>query len=374
MKKGRIFFATLVMILLLASNVMAATKRTEADAVNNSKNTVNEEDIITITYPYFYGHKFHTGQKIVSRGTKIIDKETGKELKAQWVDKEGNPIKEYTFYDDGSGYVNLYFKIDMNSLTEKERVWVEETINRGISETKFVTMVKYIKYIGLFGLAIFIICCILQITKKVKDESELSTEQFRSQNSKDARDDTDDEEHDDDNEEDPDYVWDENEQDIKTAKERLQRLFPYTSFTISESDLYDSYGRFDSSDGNTYELAIKPGLGYEAYALFERNTGKVIDDWVVVDENEEDEDKEHDRIAVMAKERLQSIFPGTSFVINDYWNDGDAEFEEEPLACLISYDSGFHAYTVSYVEYMSDMSLVFVHDMQTGKLIDNFTC
>lgn len=94
---------------------------------------------------------------------------------------------------------------------------------------------------------------------------------------------------------------------------------------------------------------------------------------VVVDENEEDEDKEHDGIVVMAKERLQSIFPGTSFVINDYWNDGNAEFEEEPLACLIYHDSVFHAYTVSYVEYMSDMSLVLAHDMQTGKLIDSFT-
>jgi len=151
-------------------------------------------------------------------------------------------------------------------------------------------------------------------------------------------------------------------------------LFPFTSFTVSESDIYDSYGRFDTTDGNTYELAKQPGLGYVAYVLFDRHTDKVIDDWINIDkEDEEDEDKERNRIAVMAKSRLQSIYPGTSFVINNYWNDDLVEFEEEPLACLISHDAGFHAYTVTCVEYTSNMALILIHDTWTGKLIDSFT-
>ena len=381
MGKGRIFFASLaIMILLIATNVMAAAKEPDPGNINNNKNIVNEEDIITITYPYFYGYYVPVGQEMVIRNANIelVVKNTGKKLNAQMVNEDGTPIEKYTFFADGTGFVNLYFKINPTGLTEKERVAIEEKSKKqdkdinDIAKEEAPENVNHV-HIKIFVIIICIIgmvCCWMYLLKSIPKPQ--NKKHDCSENNEEDEEDKDYIREED--EEDEDYVWDENEQDIKTAKERLQRLFPFTSFTVSESDIYDSYGRFDTIDGNTYELAEQSGLGYVTYVLFDRHTGKVIDDWFVVDEeDEEDEDKEWNRIAVMAKSRLQSIYPGTSFVINNYWNDDLVEFEEEPLACLISHDAGFHAYTVTCVEYTSNMSLILIHDTWTGKLIDSFT-
>ena len=96
MKKRKIFFATLTMILLLASNVMVAAKEPETDNINNNKNIVNEEDIITITYPYFYGSYVPVGQEMVIRDAdiKLVVKNTDKKLNTQMVNEDGTPIEK----------------------------------------------------------------------------------------------------------------------------------------------------------------------------------------------------------------------------------------------------------------------------------------
>lgn len=254
MEKGRIFFASLaIMIFLFATNVMVAAKEPEPDNINN-----NEEDIITITYPYFYGSYVPVGQEMVIRNAdiKLVVKNTDKKLNTQMVNEDGAPIEKYTFFADGTGFVDLYFKINTTGLTEKERVVIEEISKKqnkdinGIAKEEVPENVNH-DHIKIFVIIICIIgmvCCWMYLLKSIpKPQNKKHDCSENNENNEEDKDYILE-----DNEEGEDYVWDENAQDIKAAKERLQKLFPFTFFTVSESDLDDSDGRFDSSDGNTY--------------------------------------------------------------------------------------------------------------------------
>lgn len=157
-----------------------------------------------------------------------------------------------------------------------------------------------------------------------------------------------------------------------TAAGYLRKTFPNTSFDVVKGNVWDTVACFVFPDGSTYELADKPALGYISYVLFDGHTGKVIADWPVPDmKDDEDGDKGQKEKAYMAMTRLQSIYPNTRFIVN-YWDGDSPDSWVDDIAYLISYkDAQFQRYAVSSIE-SDDASLVLVHDMQTGNLIDSF--
>ena len=165
------------------------------------------------------------------------------------------------------------------------------------------------------------------------------------------------------------YIEDDehDEKALLIAKNYLQAKYPYSSFEIMKSDWEESMGCLISSDGNRYQILWFGEIGYEMFLLFSEKENKVIKDWTFQDgEDEKFDDQEYYEKACMARTRLESLFPGSSFILNegrDFYNN---------IAYIVSRDNEqFRKYAVSMID-IADGFLICVHDMQTEKLVDSF--